>query len=114
MTRPRLLSRCCLLLLFLAAVPVRADDLCVGAAAVVITPPLGTPMAGYYSPRGAEGVHDDLQAKALVLDKDGTRVALVALDLVSTTPALVKEVRRQVERLTGVPGDHVMISATHT
>jgi hypothetical protein len=102
------------LLLLACAVPAQAGDLRVGAAAVVITPPLGTPMAGYYSPRGAEGVHDDLYARALVLDKDGTRVALVALDLVSTTPALVKEARLQIERVTAVPGEDVMISATHT
>ena len=91
-----------------------AGELRVGAAAVVITPPLGTPMAGYYSPRGAEGVHDDLYAKALVLEKDGTKAALVALDLISTTRPLVTQARREIEKATGIPGGHVMISASHT
>lgn len=98
----------------LLAASVHAADLRVGASAVVITPPLGTPMAGYYSPRGAEGVHDDLYAKAIVLEKDGTKAALVSLDLISTTPRMVQEARREIERITGVLGDHVMISATHT
>ena len=40
-----------------------AEDLRIGAASVVITPPAGTPMAGYYFERAAEGVHDDLFAK---------------------------------------------------
>ena len=44
-------------LLLLAADP---SEVRVGAAAVVITPPLGVPMAGYYSERGATAVHDDL------------------------------------------------------
>jgi hypothetical protein len=34
-----------------------------GAASVVITPPVGTPMAGYYHTRKVEGVHDDLFAR---------------------------------------------------
>ena len=70
-------------------------------------------MAGYYHARAAEGVHDDLYAKALVLEKDGTKAALVALDLISTTRELVEAARRQIEKTTGVRGDAVMISATH-
>ena len=74
-----------LLLALLLSVPAGADDLKVGAASVDITPPVGTPMAGYYSERAAEGVHDPLYAKALVLEQDGTKAALVALDLITTT-----------------------------
>src|SRR5947207_15645299 len=93
---------------------IRADELRVGAAAVVITPPIGTPMAGYYSERAAEGVHDDLYAKALVLEKDGAKAALVSLDLISTARQVVTEARREIERTTGVRGDAVLISATHS
>ena len=38
-----------------------------------ITPPQGFPMAGYYHERLAEGVHDPLQAKAVVF-RTGRRV----------------------------------------
>ena len=71
-------------------------------------------MAGYYSARGAEGTHDPLFAKALVLEKDGVKVALVALDLISTTRGLVEESRKLIEKETGIPGKNVMISATHS
>lgn len=98
----------------LLTAPAVAADLRVGAAAVVITPPPGTPMAGYYSERGAEGVHDDLYAKALVLEKDGTRAALVSLDLISTTRGIVMEARREIEKRTSIPGANVLISASHT
>src|SRR3954447_6814515 len=101
------------ILLLLVALPVRAGELRVGAAAVVITPPPGTPMAGYYSARAAEGVHDDLHAKAIVLERDGQKAALVALDLISTTRDLVEEARHAIEATTGLRGDTVMISATH-
>jgi neutral ceramidase len=92
----------------------RAGDLTAGAAQVDITPPVGCPMAGYYSLRGAEGTHDPLMAKALVFEKDGTRVALVGLDLIGTTFGMVEESRKLVEAATGIPGKHVMISATHS
>jgi hypothetical protein len=102
------------LLTLALALPATAADLTAGAAAVDVTPPRGCPMAGYYSARGAEGTHDPLWAKALVFEKDGTRAALVSLDLISTTRGLVEDARALVEKQTGIPGRNVMISATHS
>jgi hypothetical protein len=79
-----------------------------------ITPPLGIPMAGYYSERGATGVHDDLYAKALVIESGGAKAALVALDLIGTSRHFVETARQEIERTTGIPGSHVMISASHS
>jgi hypothetical protein len=104
----------CLALSLSLPLSLPAAELTAGAAATDITPPRGCPMAGYYSARGAEGTHDPLHAKALVFEKDGTRVALVVLDLIGTTRGLVEETRRLVEKETGIPGAHVMISATHS
>ena len=105
--------RSSILLAFLVALPARAGELRVGAASVAITPVVGTPMAGYYRVRGAEGVHDDLFAKALVLESGGTRAAMVALDLISTPLDLIEETRAEIARTTGLRGEDVMISATH-
>ncbi len=91
-----------------------AAEFTVGAAQVEITPPVGCPMAGYYSLRGAEGTLDPLMAKAIVIENDGKRVALVALDLISTTQSMIRASRQEIERETGIPGSHVMISATHS
>lgn len=101
-------------LLAAAALPVRAGELRAGAAAVQITPPLGIPLAGYYSARGADGVADDLFARALALDDGRTRVALVVCDLLSLPRETVEEARRLIEKQCGIPGRCVMISATHT
>jgi hypothetical protein len=95
------------------ALRVNAGETLAGAAAVKITPPLGTPMAGYYHERPATGVHDDLFVKAIVIESGGTTAALVGLDLLTTTRTGVEEARRQIERATGIPAAHVMISATH-
>jgi neutral ceramidase len=90
-----------------------AEDFKVGAASVDITPPLGTPMAGYYGDRAAEGVHDPLYAQAIVLESGGKKVALVGLDLIATTFGIVAEARREIEESTEIKGADVMISATH-
>jgi neutral ceramidase len=92
---------------------ISADDLRIGAAAVKITPPPGIPMAGYYYERGAEKIHDDLFSKALVIEKDGKKIAIVSCDIISVSEDIVAEVRSLVQKSTGIPADNVMISATH-
>jgi hypothetical protein len=105
--------RAAFLLALIVAAPTVADELRVGAASVDITPPVGTPMAGYYAERLSKGVHDPLHAKAIVLERGGKKAALVSLDLISTPLAMVEEARREIERTSGILGPDVMISATH-
>jgi hypothetical protein len=102
------------LVCIILASAVQAEDFRAGAAAVVITPPIGAPMAGYYNERLAEGTHDDLFAKALVIEEDGTNAALVVCDLISLPRRVIEEARELITRNTGIKGDRVMISATHT
>jgi len=99
--------------LLLCLIPSAAADLRTGTATVNINPATGTPLAGYYRQRGAEGVLDDLYAKAAVLDDGKTKVALVACDLISLPRHTVLEARKLIEQQTGIPGGNVMISATH-
>lgn len=101
-------------LLLIGSIEARGAEWRVGAAAVDVTPALGTPMAGYYSPRGAESVHDPLFAKAIVVENEGRKIALVSLDLITTTRDLVVEARKEIERLSHIQSESVMISATHT
>ena len=97
---------------FAGALPAAAEWRA-GVAHTKITPPLGMPMAGYYHNRGATGLHDDLYAKALVLERDGFKAALVVFDLISAPEAIVEQARKLVEQQTGIPPERVMISATH-
>lgn len=110
----RCLCQVILVFTVLAAVPALADGLRVGTAAVKITPPLGIPLAGYYSPRGSDGVLEDLYAKAAVLDDGKTQAALVVCDLIALPRETILEARKRIEEKTKIPGNHVMMSATHT
>jgi hypothetical protein len=71
-------------------------------------------MAGYYATRLSTGVHDDLHAKAIVIVSGDQRVALVACDLVGIPPGVIEEARELIQARAGIPGTHVMISATHS
>ena len=90
-----------------------AGECRVGVAATDITPPMGIPMAGYYHERGADGILDPLYSKAMVIEQDGERAALVILDLIGITRWVTDEARQRIEASTGIRRDHVMISATH-
>lgn len=90
-----------------------APELRLGVGQVKITPPAGSPMAGYYYNRAVSGVHDDLWAKALVLESGTARAALVACDLSALPRQVIEAARGLVASGSGIPAESVMISATH-
>ena len=108
---PRILTVIPLLVIFST---VDAGELRVGAAAVSITPPVGAALAGYYSPRQASAVHDELYASALVMEQDGSRAAMVVCDLLTLPRGIVLQSRQIIAQQCGIAADRVMISATHT
>ncbi len=85
-----------------------------GAAASVITPPLGTSINGYFNDRRAQHVHDELHARCLVLDDGKTRLAIVICDSCMIPSSVMDEAKRLIAQRSGLPADHVLISATHT
>lgn len=87
----------------------------VGLAAADITPPIGVAMAGYGArDQPAQTVETPLVAQALVIEGAGGAVALTFTDLIGVTPEIVAAVREQVTAETGIPGDAIMLCASHT
>jgi len=85
------------------------------AAKANITPYVGVSLSGFGGrDHGAEGIHDELWAKALVLETGDTRVAVVSCDLIGLTLDSVARIRQRAEAMCGIPGDHVVLAATHT
>jgi len=87
-----------------------------GVARVEITPPVGTPLGGYGARKGrpSTGVHDPLTATALVLSDGRETVALCAADMVLMPSSLFDDVARRVRARTGIPRDHLLLSASHS
>ena len=88
-----------------------------GAGKRLITPPVGGPLVGIPErdlANGSRGVHDDLYARALVLDNDLVRVALVSVDLFAVPHELSEEIARNVSAKVDIPQDNVVLAASHT
>ncbi|MCC6444570.1 MAG: neutral/alkaline non-lysosomal ceramidase N-terminal domain-containing protein [Armatimonadetes bacterium] len=86
-----------------------------GASEVVITPPVGVDMTGFAGrPSGAVGIHDDLYARALVVEAEGVRAALVATDVLSLEFSLVAKIRSLVEEQCAIPAERLLLNSSHT
>ena len=86
-----------------------------GVATVNITPSVGWDnMGDYLRLKPARGVGNELFAKALVLDNGNNTAAIVTADIISFTRKLTDETRTRIEKLTGIPGRSVLLSASHT
>src|SRR5262249_21272625 len=123
--------------------PDRPAPLKAGVASADITPPIGTPMFAYTARSGlanptnlpelglqllgdpdsngyaktfvaSRGIHTRVRARALVLQSAKGKFALVQADLGGIPYALTQEVLKRISGATGIDGDHLLLSATHT
>lgn len=86
-----------------------------GAAIVDISPDhFPAVVSGGFFERLADRLEDRLHARALVLDDGSVRLALVVVDSLMMPRELLDDARQRACRVTGIPEDRIMISATHT
>jgi len=127
-----------------AAKPPASSTLRAGAASIDITAPVGTPQFAYtarsylFSPdpdatqqralqlladpdtglyaksfEPSVGIHTRVRARAVVLQQRGVKYALAQADLGGLPYAMTQEVIKRIAA-TGISGDHLLLSATHT
>lgn len=86
-----------------------------GAHAMDITP-LQYPISvnGGMQDRQAKGAHDRLHARCLVLDDGTNKLVIAVCDSCMIPRELLDEAKRRASKATGIPTDHMLISATHT
>lgn len=86
-----------------------------GTAKANITPYVGILLSGFGGRRqGTDGIHDDLHARAVVLDDGDTKVALASCDLIGFSLDSIAAIRELAGQMTGIPAEHLLIAATHT
>src|SRR5262245_34079468 len=107
----RLLSMVAILAL---TAPGRAGEMKAGAFAQDVTP-VRFPISvnGGMSDVQAKGANDPLHARCLVLDDGATKLAIVVVDSCMIPRELVLEAKAASAKRTGIPADHILISATH-
>jgi hypothetical protein len=84
-----------------------------GAATSNIAPWLGLSINGNMRDVTTEHVHDELHARALVLDDGEDRLAIVVCDSCMIPRDVVAEAKRLIRERSGLEADRVLVSATH-
>jgi hypothetical protein len=69
-------------------------------------------IAGFSNARAANGIHDDVWARTMVIDDGKTRLAVVAIDAIGFMNNDVIDVRKMIPAATGVT--YTIIASTHT
>ena len=81
-----------------------------------ITPPIGTPLAGYGARMGkpSTGVHDATEARALVIDNGTERIAFVSVDHLGYDHAMVERVRAIAAAEARIEPSRIFVMSSHT
>lgn len=85
-----------------------------GAAQVDITPPLGTYINGDFVAHYARNIHDPLFAKAIVLEKGTSVIAIVVVDICIMNKVFLDKVKSVIGKQTAIDYENILISSTHT
>ncbi|MSU56948.1 MAG: hypothetical protein EXS35_01985 [Pedosphaera sp.] len=85
-----------------------------GAAAANITPWMGVSINGNMTDHKGASVHDQLHARAIVLDDGQTRLAIVVADSCMIYRETFDAAKKLVRERTGLPAENILMSATHT
>lgn len=112
------------MIVLLACTAAAAEPLRAGVAKTKVTPPLAIP---YLTSSGAgtnapfQGVHDDLFARALVLDDGHSPIAILAVDAIGYDNDVLgpgrnftHELRRRIAAKTGLAPAAITLAASHT
>jgi len=68
-------------------------------------------IAGFGNKRAANGVHDDLWARTMIIDDGRTRLAIVALDLIGLMNNEIIDTRKQIPPGAGIT--YLIVTSTH-
>lgn len=85
-----------------------------GFARTEINPMLGIGISGYFVPRYAETILDNLEANAVALSNNGKTVLLIALDALELKIFTVSDIKEKIAERMGLDKDAMFISCTHT
>ncbi|MCI0538413.1 MAG: hypothetical protein L0Z50_24665 [Verrucomicrobiales bacterium] len=97
-----------------AAEQASGTGLRVGAATADLVADDAMVIAGGITGGKVSGQEGKLRAVAIVLEKKGTKLAIVACDILMITREHLDPVTAEIQQTTGIPASNVLINCTHT
>ena len=87
----------------------------IGFSVTEITSELGIYLTGYGMPeRLAEGVHSPLNASVMVFEDGNTTAAVIGLDWCFVDWPLTQVIRKEINKLTDIPEQNILLCCSHT
>ena len=85
-----------------------------GFARVDITPPLGTPLVGYFSKRPASGILDPLYTTAVAVNDGENTAVIISNDLIGIDNEHSDHIRAEIAKKYNLNFDLIFLTCTHT
>lgn len=85
-----------------------------GFSRVCINPPMGIGLFGYYIPRYADGILDDLEINTLAVSAEKQTAVFISIDHCGIRQNTMDVFRNNVSTSVNLPVEAIFISATHT
>lgn len=85
-----------------------------GFARLDVTPPLGSPLDGYFRDRFSTGVLDPIQLNAIAISDGTHRAVMIAGDFLGVDGYHVAIIKEEITRRTGLKNEEIFISGTHS
>ena len=85
-----------------------------GYSKVNVNPMLGIPINGYFMPRYAEGILDDLEIVAVALACGDSKTLLMTIDNLHVPTDLLHVYQEKIAQKAGVAKEEIFIHSTHT
>ena len=85
-----------------------------GFARVDATPPLGSPLDGYFRDRFSAGVLDPIQLNAIAISDGTHRAVMIAGDFLGVDSYHVAIIKEKITGRTGLKNEEIFISGTHS
>ena len=90
------------------------NKLYAGFARTNINPMMGIGISGYFIPRTAEAILDDLEINAIAIKKDNDCAIMMSVDLLYVETYIAVECKKQIAEKLGISEEAIFIHATHT
>jgi len=86
-----------------------------GLAVSEISMPEGGDLTGYIArTSSAQGIHDALKIKCMILSDGSTSLVIVSCAVLALSTRFVQNTSEQLENLINIPKENIIISCTHT
>jgi neutral ceramidase len=84
-----------------------------GTAQIDITPPLGTIIGVDMTLQYARFIHDPLHAKAIVLQDNSTKIAIIVVDICIMDTEYMNSIKAEITAKTGIILQNILLSSNH-